>query len=246
MPTAAWKGFIHSWHTLGIVLKWMCITVVGIPVAIATCIVVAAAALAFVFAVIAVAAGACAGVFYIFKGLLWFILRVPYWISEFRIHQAERRVFRLPVSQPRPPMLQIPPRPRPGRRTPLFPPGDYGAPTPTGSIIGQPPPVHLVPAAAELGKAAPATELPGMIECQICLEKKLPDEFPSQQPTENCDHAVSCCKICLAQAIESAFQGRIWDDIRCPICNLQFQHQDVANHAPIEVFEKYFSPIVPF
>ena len=234
MPTHAWKGFIHSWHTLAIVLKWMCITVVGIPVAIATCIVVAAAVLAFALAVLAVAAGVCAGVFYTLRGALWVILRIPFWISEFRIHRAERRVFRLPVSQPRP-MLQVPPRG--GRRAGIFPRYPPRQLAPVATIV-QPPPVHLPPVTAVESETAPATDLPDAIECQVCLEKKLPDEYPSHQPTQTCDHPVACCKLCLSRTIETAFQGRIWDDIRCPICDLQFQHKDVAQHAPSEIFEK--------
>jgi hypothetical protein len=237
MPTEAWKGFIHSWHTLGIVLKWMCITVVGIPVAIVTCIVVAAAVLAFALAVVAVAAGACAGIFYTLKWALWVLLRIPFWISEFRIHQAERRVFQLPVSQPRP-MQQIGHgRHRPGRRHifPRYPPRRF---TPVATIV-QPPPAYLPPATVIEEAAAPATELPGAIECQVCLEKKLLDEYPSQQPTEICDHPAACCKLCLSRTIESAFQGRVWDDIRCPICDLRLEHKDVAQHASSEIFEKY-------
>jgi len=235
MPTEAWKGFIHSWHALGIVLKWMCITVVGIPVAIATCIVVAAAVLAFALAVLAVAAGVGAGIFYTLRGALWVLLRIPFWISEFKIHHAERRVFRLPISQPRP-MQQFPPRD--GWRGGIFPryPPRHLAPAAT---IVQPPPAHLPPATPDESAAAPARDLPGAIECHICLEKKLPDQFPPRLPTEKCDHPVVCCRLCLTRTIETAFQGRIWDDIRCPLCNVQFQHQDVAQHASSEIFEKY-------
>ena len=64
MTTHAWEGFIHSWHTLGQVLKWMCMVVVGIPFAIATCLLVAVAALVFFGLCILATIGACALVFY--------------------------------------------------------------------------------------------------------------------------------------------------------------------------------------
>jgi hypothetical protein len=232
MPTAAWKGFIHSWHTLAIVLKWMCITVVGIPAAIATCLLIAAAALAFAAVGIAAVAGVCAGIFYALRWTLWLILRIPYWISEFRIHRAERRVFRLPVSQPRP--MQM--RRQPGGRAFQ---AHLGRPGP--AAIQVPPRARIAPPVSTEGGAVPATELPGTIECQVCLEKKLPDEFPARQPTVTCDHPVQCCTSCLSQSIAAAFEGRIWDDIRCPICNLQLQHQDVAEFAPADIFERYTS-----
>jgi hypothetical protein len=244
MTTAAWKGFIHSWHTLGIVLKWMCITVVGIPVAIATCILVAAAVLAFALACLAVAAGACAGVFFILKGALWTILRIPFWISEFRIHRAERRLFVLPVWQPQPqPMQHI--RRHHGGRIPLFPRRPVLL-APPGTIVQPqvPPPVHVAPASKFEG-AGPATALPGTIECQVCLEHKLLEEFPDRNPTESCSHSVACCKACLTQSITAAFEGRMWDDIRCPICNNQLEHGDVAKFATPDIFERQANPCPP-
>lgn len=69
MTTHAWKQFIHSWHTLGVVLKWMCMVVIGIPFAIATCLLVAAAALIFFALCFLAAFAACALVYYILKGL---------------------------------------------------------------------------------------------------------------------------------------------------------------------------------
>jgi IBR domain, a half RING-finger domain len=224
MPTAAWKGFIHSWHTLGIVLKWMCITVVGIPFAILTCIVVAAAVLAFAALCLAAAAGVCAGVFYLLKWTLWVLLRIPFWISEFRIHRAERRVFRLPTSQPRP-MLQVRPNHRHGR--------------PVATIIPVPPRAHIAPPALRGDAAGPVADLPGMVECPVCLEKKLPDEFPARQPTDNCDHPTRCCTPCLSRHITMSFEGKMWDNIRCPLCNLQLQHKDVAEFATQDIFERY-------
>jgi hypothetical protein len=68
MTTKAWRGFIRSWHKLGVVLKRMCYTGIGIPAAIATCILVACAVVLFAILCLLAAAFACAIVFYICKG----------------------------------------------------------------------------------------------------------------------------------------------------------------------------------
>jgi hypothetical protein len=58
--------------------------------------------------------------------------------------------------------------------------------------------------------------------------------------TKQCKHEpTDCCNTCLAQAIRTAFEGNMWDDIRCPICNKQLQFQDMAELAPRNVFERY-------
>lgn len=232
MPSAAWKGFIHSWHTLAIVLKWMCITVVGIPFAIGTCVLVGAAVLLFAALVLLGAAAILACVFFIFKGIFCLLIRIPFWIDEFRIRRVERRLLRLPIAEIQTQHMQTRPGARPFQ---VF----------SGRVISRPgqlpmpQQVHLPPPNLRPGPAIPATELPGAIECQVCLEKKLPDEFPTRQPTGACSHPVNCCKPCISQSITSAFEGRIWDDIRCPFCNIQLQHQDVAEFAPADIFLRY-------
>ncbi|KAH8744776.1 hypothetical protein BGZ57DRAFT_778783 [Hyaloscypha finlandica] len=77
------------------------------------------------------------------------------------------------------------------------------------------------------------------MECQVCLEHKLLDEFPQRNPTETCSHAVACCITCLSQTITAAFEGRMWYDIRCPICNNELKHEDVAEFATQDIFQKY-------
>ncbi len=243
MPTHAWAGFIHSWHTLGIVLKWMCITVVGIPVAFATCVLVGLCALAFAALCIAAAALGCAIVFFIFKGI-WIVLSgIPYWIEDWRIRRAERKLLGgipgLPVTEVR----QIPLQARqlemqdatPRNSVQLVPPGT--AITTLGALR-LPPPALLPPVSIDIA-AGPATSLSGLYECQVCLDEKFRPEFPGRVPTDACEHAATdCCTECLAQAITSAFEGNMWDDIRCPCCNIQLQHRDVAEFANPEIFSR--------
>lgn len=83
-------------------------------------------------------------------------------------------------------------------------------------------------------------EIPGGLECQICFDVKPEEEFPSRRMTKKCKHdATDCCSECLNHSISTAFEGNMWDDIRCPICNEQLQFQDMAELAPPSVFERY-------
>jgi hypothetical protein len=236
MPTAAWVGFVHSWHTLAIVLKWMCISVVGIPFAAATCLLIALCAIAFGLLVLFFAFLGCILVYLIFK-IIWSLLtRWPYWISQYRIHRAEERLLAglpLPVTDSRDfPTQQW--TKKPGTQRPLqgVPTGYVGtglfqAPrcsveaVPPGYIgpddLPQAPPrLYIAEQFTSKAPAGPATDLPRIIECQVCMEEKLPSMFPSKTPTDNCDHAaIDCCIMCLNQTIVIAFEGNMWDDIRC-------------------------------
>jgi hypothetical protein len=109
-----------------------------------------------------------------------------------------------------------------------------------GSVLPQEPPrLHIAAQFTTVDPAGPVGDLPGMVECQVCMEEKLPSMFPARAPTDDCDHARSdCCSTCLAQAIITAFEGNMWDDIRCPMCNIQLQHKDVAEFAPPDIFAR--------
>jgi hypothetical protein len=247
MPTPQWAGFIHSWHTLAIVLKWMCITVVGIPFAIATCVVVAAAVLAFAALVLGAAAGACALVFFLFKGIYCTIFGAPVWIANAKRRRAERQLL-LPLARaPAVPVqmqMQLWARGIAGTQKPVqvVPAGYMPAPGECQAL----PRAHVAPLTESSDSpAGPATTLPGTIECQVCLEKKWRADFPARNPTDDCEHAATdCCDMCLSQAITTAFESNVWDNIRCPTCNLQLLHKDVREFATPEIFERYVSPII--
>ena len=247
MPTPQWTGFIHSWHTLAIVLKWMCITVVGIPFAIATCVVVAAAVLAFAALVLGAAAGACALVFFFFKGIYCTIFRALVWIANAKRRRAERQLL-LPLARaPAVPVqmqMHMWARGIAGTQKPVqvVPAGYMPAP----GELQAPPQAHVAPLSESSDSpAGPATALPGTIECQVCLEKKWRADFPARNPTDDCEHdTTDCCNMCLSQAITTAFESNVWDDIRCPTCNLQLLHKDVKEFATPEIFERYVSPII--
>jgi hypothetical protein len=249
MPTHAWVGFVHSWHTLGIVLKWMCITVVGIPFAIATCLLIGICALLFAALALAAAAAALAAVFYILKFAWWLLSSTPYWIRDWRIRRAERKLLvRFPtlptreirhISAP----IGIPPW------QPLFiaeePQVDALSMSTARSApeLRPPPPVHTCvdhrPPTPQA--AGPATLLPPLTsaECHVCFEEKDVSEYPIRSPTDGCHHfRTACCTDCLTQSITSSFEGNIWDDIRCPICGNQLQHKDVAEFATPEIFQR--------
>lgn len=242
MATEAWKGFVHSWHNLAMVLKYMCMSVIGIPFAFATCLLIALCAIIFGLLCIGAAAGACALVYYSFKRIWWTIRQIPYWAGDVKDYWEMRKIMRLPVANAR------------GRRLEQWN-GKVRCPqtpvqmVPSGYMPGpsdiQPPPRAYLPPSSRKAAAAPGTDLPDMIECQVCLEEKTANDYPARAPTSECEHeAATCCTSCLVQTIVSAFESNMWDDIRCPICNLQFQHSDVAEFAPPDIFEKYNSKSV--
>lgn len=236
MPTAAWIGFVHAWHNLAIVLKWMCISVVGIPFAAATCLLIAAAAVALVLLGLFAAFLACLVVYLTFK-LIWSLLtRWPYWISEHRIWRAERRLLRgeeLPITEARDFPRWDGYLKKVGTQEPLRSTLGYLGPPPelkdctiqavppgyiaVAETIQTPSRLHITERFSSDGRAGPATELPRlyMKDCQVCMEEKSPMLFPLRPPTSSCEHAaVDCCKSCLAQSITMAFENNMWDDIR--------------------------------
>lgn len=240
MPTAPWSGFLHSWHVLGIVLKWMCITVVGIPFAFAICLFVTLCVIAFVLLCLAAVFIAFLAVPLFLKALWCLLTRWPYWISNFRIWRAERALLR-------------------GLPPPVTASNDFPMAQWTQTVLGPRKPLQEIPIThlttplkiptrlhiaeqytSSLDPAVPLSELPGMVECKICTEEKLPSMFPPRPPTDSCVHAKdNCCRTCLAQTIIAAFEGNMWDDIRCPMCNIQLEHRDVAEFAPPDIFERF-------
>lgn len=246
--TAAWHGFIHAWHTLGILLKWMCITVVGIPFAILTCIVIGLAAIAFAAICLTVLIFILLFILYIFQAIWMLCTRPPTWIREWRISRAERELMRLPVVNTTAPIHQrvVQTVPRgylhiTSPNAPTLPPPESQVPLQAMLQITSPPIIHIGQALS-INHAAPAPvqSLSRMIECQVCLEEKFEDQFPSHPPTHYCLHkGTDCCSSCLAQSITSSFESNVWDDIRCPICNWRLTHKDVAEFATPETFSRY-------
>jgi hypothetical protein len=76
------------------------------------------------------------------------------------------------------------------------------------------------------------------MECQICLENRPLADFPTGPITRKCGHENECCNTCLSQSIATSFEGNMWDDIRCPVCNEDLEFQDISTHAPRHVFER--------
>lgn len=73
-------------------------TIVGIPLAFATCVLIALAALLFNLLCIGAAAATCALVYYILKGTWWTIRRIPYWVDDLKILRAKRKLMNLPLA----------------------------------------------------------------------------------------------------------------------------------------------------
>lgn len=250
MATAQWTGFIHSWHTLGIVLKWMFITVVGIPFAIITCLLVALAALVFFSLLLLAALLGCVLIFYLGAGIYKAVIRsIEFVVNSQRVQKG------LPTIEPR--RIAIPTLPMQQWRRGIFrlrETPQLEAPLPqenteSGATWGgprAPPQAHL--ASPNLrSSAGPAINIPGTVfECQVCLEEKDPSQFPIRHITDECQHEpTDCCTACLSESISTAFGGNMWDDIRCPICNVQLCHRDVAEFASKELFERQLDFLSP-
>lgn len=243
--TAAWHGFIHAWTILGILLKWMCITVVGIPFAIVTCVAIGLAAIAFGALCIAALLLAIILVWYVIKATHMILTRPPTWLKEYLMSRAERELMGLPTVNPNAPLEQ--------RVVQMFPPGYMQSTVPPSALLPPPnthvpfqsmvqitpPPMAHIGQAISTDVASPIASLPRSAECQVCLEEKMPEQFPSRTPTDNCFHESSdCCRECLSLHITSNFESSVWDNIRCPMCNLRLEHKDVAEFAAPEVFER--------
>lgn len=243
MATTQWIGFIHSWHTLGIVLKWMCITVVGIPFAIVTCLLVALAALIFFGLLLLGAFLSCILVCYILAGIYEAAVRfIDFVVNSQRVQQGlptlePRRtgIPTLPIQVPRIGVFRLRAAQRPEAQPAR---ANRDLPAAAGGLRA-PPQAHLRSQNAK-PPAGPVSSIPGTVfECQVCLEEKERSQFPIRHITDECKHEqTSCCTSCLSESITSAFGGNMWDDIRCPICNLQLCHRNVAEFATKEVFER--------
>jgi hypothetical protein len=243
--TAAWHGFIHAWHTLGILLKWMCITVVGIPFAVITCVAIGLCAIAFAALCIAALVLAIMLLCFTIKAIIMLITRPRTWIKDFKISRAERDLLRLPTVNSQAPIEQrvVQTFPRGYLQTivpetALLPPPNTHVPFQAMVQITSPPLAHIGQAIST-NVATPVASLPSIMECQICLDEKLPEHFPSRTPTDSCFHeSTDCCRECLSQHITSNFEGNVWNDVRCPICNLRLEHKDVAEFATPEIFQR--------
>lgn len=171
--------------------------------------------------------------------MFWVAIRIPSLIENWRIYRAERKLLReLPLIQARTAEMQIPVRHQRLQRDYEY---VHAGPIRPALLPSSPPRVLLPPPPYVEATPGPATELPSTLECKVCLENQFPEGFPTRQPTDHCPHPVECCKICLSRSITSAFEGNMWDDIRCPICNIQLQHKDVAEFASPDIFERLVS-----
>ena len=243
MATAQWTDFVHSWHTLGIVLKWMIITVVGIPFAIVTCLLVALAALIFFCLLLLAVLLGCVLIFYLGAGIYKAVIRfIEFVVNSQRIQKGQPTLEPCIIAIPALPVQQLRRRIFRLRETPQL-----EAPLPQENTESMatwggpraPPQVHLASPNLRLS-AGPVSSIPGTVfECQICLEEKDRSQFPIRYITDECQHEpTDCCTVCLSKSISTAFGGNMWDDIRCPICNVQLCHRDVAEFASKELFER--------
>jgi hypothetical protein len=242
MATAQWTGFIHSWHTLGIVLKWMWISIIGIPFAILTCLLIGLAALVFFGLILLAAFLSCLLVFYVFVSIYYVAVQfINFVVNSKRLRKG------LPLVEPRRPAIPTLPiqelrmrffRTRTAQQ-PILQPLQTAPDYFNLRRIQAPPQAHLGPNVSA-SRPVLASRISGLgFECQVCMEEKDRSQFPIRSITDDCNHEqTDCCSVCLSESIAAAFHGNLWDNIRCPICNVQLCHRDVAEFATREIFER--------
>ena len=77
------------------------------------------------------------------------------------------------------------------------------------------------------------------VSCVICFEILTSTSTPGRRITNICDHEPLVCLGCLAQAIASQSESKIWNHIDCPTCHARLSYEDIRAFAPITVFERY-------
>jgi hypothetical protein len=72
--------------------------------------------------------------------------------------------------------------------------------------------------------------------CVVCECREKADTFPAKA-TSRCTHETNTCSTCLQKWIETQLTDKGLK-IKCIECPEQFQHSDIQNHAPKEMFER--------
>ena len=74
--------------------------------------------------------------------------------------------------------------------------------------------------------------------CVVCFETLTSATIPPRKITAACSHESDVCLGCLAKAITSQFEGRIWKHIDCPSCRARLGYEDVQAFATAATFRR--------
>lgn len=75
--------------------------------------------------------------------------------------------------------------------------------------------------------------------CIICTEDITPSVSPPAWITKECAHPPSICVPCLAKCIRTDLDSKIWNQIKCPECNIPLIYDDVKRLADPDTFARY-------
>lgn len=92
---------------------------------------------------------------------------------------------------------------------------------------------------AEAEAARIAEERARWKECAVCGDEKDPLEFPSAAATSSCKHEPLTCKECMVSWMESEFDTKGCDGIRCPECPQTLEYTNVQECASPQTFAAY-------
>lgn len=74
--------------------------------------------------------------------------------------------------------------------------------------------------------------------CVVCFEALNTATTPIRRIASSCDHEPLICTACLAQSITSQLESKIWNQIGCPMCNVELSYEDVQVFASKAAFER--------
>ena len=75
-------------------------------------------------------------------------------------------------------------------------------------------------------------------DCEVCFESLTLEAFPTRKTTAACTHEPDVCLSCLAHAITSQSETKMWNLIDCPSCSARLGYEDVQAFATAAIFER--------
>lgn len=76
------------------------------------------------------------------------------------------------------------------------------------------------------------------IECPICCEDLIPEDFPETNPTSKCEHNEKVCFSCIRLAIEETVNDGAIHRLYCPLCAERLSYDNVLTYSSQEAWKK--------
>lgn len=78
----------------------------------------------------------------------------------------------------------------------------------------------------------------GQATCSVCSYQLTAGNRPDGKLTTNCNHCNDICLICVARSLQSQVDSKMWNQLSCPVCDVQLDHGDVRKYATADVFAR--------